>query len=83
MFSPARTFSSGLRIGMVWSSYFFSSMPQSGQAGFLNTTPTFGQQALQYSFWHRGHCHAVGLRNVPISRPHLAQNPRGVWFHLC
>lgn len=53
-------------------------MPQSGQAGFLNTNPTFGQQLAQKTFLHREHCHAVGFINPPTCFPQVPQNPLGI-----
>jgi len=50
-------------------------MPHSGQAGFLNTKPTFGQQLAQKTFLHRGHCHAAGFINPPTCFPQTPQKP--------
>jgi hypothetical protein len=44
----------------------------------LNTNPTFGQQASQYTFLQDGHCQAAGLMKPPISFPHLPQKPRTI-----
>jgi hypothetical protein len=50
-------------------------MPHSGQAGFLNIKPTFGQQFAQKTFLHRGHCHAAGFMNPPTCLPQTPQKP--------
>ena len=54
-----------------------SSSRQSGQTGFLKTSPTFfsGRHPSQRTILHFGQIQSLGFRNPPISRPHREQNP--------
>jgi hypothetical protein len=51
-----------------------------GHAGFLKIKPTFGQQPLQNTFLHEGHCQDASLNNPPIDFPHEPQKPLGISF---